>query len=76
MSSRTSLVARASDREENMTQERKTAHNDDSETIDAPVMDGADEVFDGDEDPRKGEADPALVRHPVEDDKTIAPYNL
>ncbi|MBC9926765.1 MULTISPECIES: hypothetical protein [unclassified Leucobacter] len=58
-----------------MTQERHSAH-DDIESIDEPVMDGADEVFDGDEDPRKGESDPALVRHPVEDDKTIAPYNL
>lgn len=49
---------------------------DDKETIDEPVMDGANEVFDGDEDPRKGESDPALVRHPSEEDKTTAPYNL
>lgn len=53
---------------------QKTEPNE--ETIDKPVMDGANEVFDGDEDPRKGQADPALIRHPEKDDKTIAPYNL
>lgn len=46
------------------------------ELIDEPVMDGADEVFEGDEDPRKGQSDPALIRHPAEADKTISPYNL
>ncbi len=46
------------------------------ETIDEPVMDGATETYRGDEDPRKGETDPALVRHPERDDKTTAPYNL
>ncbi|KUF05533.1 hypothetical protein [Leucobacter sp. G161] len=46
------------------------------ETLNEPVMDGADEVFDGDEDPRKGQADPGLIRHPEKDDKNIAPYNL
>lgn len=45
------------------------------ETLDKPVMDGADEVFEGDEDPRKGMSDPALIRHPKKDDKTVAPYN-
>ncbi len=54
-----------------------TAHRKDHEaTLDKPVMDGADEVFDGDEDPRKEESDPALIRHPSEHDKTTAPYNL
>lgn len=46
------------------------------ETIDEPVMDGAAETFEGTEDPRKGESDPALIRHPEKDDKTAAPYNL
>lgn len=46
------------------------------ETLDEPVMDGADEVFDGDEDPRKGQVDPGLIRHPEKDDKNTAPYNL
>lgn len=45
-------------------------------TIDKPIMDGADEKFEGDEDPRKGRTDPALIRHPEKDDKTIAPYNI
>lgn len=48
----------------------------DKETLDKPVMDGADEVFEGDEDPRKGEPDPALVRHPEKKDTNTAPYNL
>lgn len=46
------------------------------DTIDEPVMDGADEVLEGDEDPRKGKSDPALIRHPEKDDKTVAPYNI
>lgn len=50
--------------------------NPDEETIDEPVMDGADENFDGDEDPRKGQSDPGLIRHPEKDDKNTAPYNL
>lgn len=45
------------------------------QTLDEPVMDGAEEEFEGNEDPRKGMADPALVRHPEKDDKTVAPYN-
>lgn len=45
-------------------------------TLDEPVMDGADDVFDGDVDPRKGMSDPALIRHPEKDDKTVAPYNI
>lgn len=50
--------------------------NTEEETMDEPVMDGADEEFDGDEDPRKGESDPGLIRHPEKDDKNTAPYNL
>ncbi|WP_161937387.1 hypothetical protein [Leucobacter sp. G161] len=50
--------------------------NTEEETIDEPVMDGADEEFDGDEDPRKGQSDPGLIRHPEKDDKNTAPYNL
>lgn len=46
------------------------------ETIDEPVMDGANETFEGSEDPRKGESDPALTRHPDKHDETTAPYNL
>lgn len=57
-----------------MTTEHNSKHDD--ETIDQPVMDGANEVFDGTEDPRKGDSDPALVRHPSKDDETTAPYNL
>lgn len=48
---------------------------DNEETIDEPVMEGADEVFEGNEDPRKGMSDPALIRHPEKGDKTVAPYN-
>lgn len=44
------------------------------ETIDAPVMDGATEVFEGNEDPRKGQSDPALIRHPEEGKKTVNPF--
>lgn len=58
-----------------MSKEDHSGH-DGEDTIDEPVMDGANEVFDGDEDPRKGESDPALVRHPERDDETPAPYNL
>ena len=54
----------------------KKTHDKHEETLDKPVMDGADEVFGGDEDPRKSEDDPALIRHPSEEDKTAAPYNL
>ena len=52
--------------------ERKDAE----EAIDEPVLDGATETFEGDEDPRKGESDPGLVRHPEKDDKNVAPYNF
>lgn len=48
----------------------------DKETLDEPVLDGADEVFDGDEDPRKRQSDPGLIRHPEKDDKNTAPYNF
>ncbi len=46
------------------------------ETLDKPVLDGAEEGADDSIDPRKGQEDPALIRHPSEGDKTIAPYNL
>ncbi|KAM9864051.1 hypothetical protein ACI1US_00037 [Leucobacter sp. BZR 635] len=50
--------------------------NPDEETVDAPVMDGAEEKFAGNEDPRKGQSDPGLIRHPEKDDKNTAPYNV
>ena len=50
--------------------------NSEQETIDEPVMDGAHDTVDGSIDPRKGQDDPALIRHPEEADKTVAPYNL
>lgn len=53
----------------------KSAEDPGEETIDEPVMDGATETFDGDEDPRKGTADPALIRRPKEGDKTLKPYD-
>lgn len=46
------------------------------ETLDAPVMDGSTEEEASNVDPRKGQSDPALIRHPEKDDKTSAPYNL
>ncbi|MGO1539714.1 MAG: hypothetical protein ACTHZ9_05105 [Leucobacter sp.] len=51
------------------------------EATDEPVLDGATEAdateADTDEvDPRKGQADPALIRHPDKGDKNKAPYNL
>lgn len=59
---------------------RDPDHTNANETNEAPqsepVMDGAEEVFEGDEDPRKGQTDPALIRHPSEGDKTAKPYNL
>ncbi|GAA1318462.1 hypothetical protein ACFSWE_07330 [Leucobacter albus] len=45
-------------------------------TIDEPIMDGATDTQPSDADPRKGQSDPALVRHPEKDDKTTSPYNL
>lgn len=47
----------------------------DQETIDEPIMDGATDTFEGNEDPRKSMSDPALIRHPEEGDKTLKPYN-
>ena len=46
------------------------------ETLDKPVLDGAEEGTDDSIDPRKGQEDPALIRHHSEGEKTIAPYNL
>lgn len=48
----------------------------DDATLDEPVMDGAHDTINGSIDPRKGQDDPALIRHPAEGDKTVAPYNL
>lgn len=56
----------------------KQAHTHDSatnaDTVDEPVLDGATEVFDGDEDPRKGDSDPALIRDIKASKKTVNPY--
>ncbi|MBP1325679.1 hypothetical protein JOF28_000911 [Leucobacter exalbidus] len=52
----------------------KNDHHDPEETIDEPVMDGATETFNGDEDPRKGQDDPGLIRHPDEGDATPNPF--
>ena len=43
---------------------------------DEPVMDGATEEMDSSADPRRGQSDPALIRHPEKGDKNTAPYNL
>ena len=50
------------------------ATHDNEATLDAPVMDGATKIFNGDEDPRKGQSDPALIRHPEEGKKTVNPF--
>lgn len=47
---------------------------DSDETVDEPVMDGATDTFDGDEDPRKGRSDPSLIRDVEEGEKTVNPY--
>lgn len=52
----------------------KKDNDEPEETVDAPVMDGAEELFDGDEDPRKGMSDPALIRDVKEGKKTVNPY--
>lgn len=44
------------------------------EPIDEPVMDGAEEDFDEDVDPRKGMDDPALIRDIESEKKTANPY--
>lgn len=44
------------------------------ETLDQPVMDGAMETFQGDEDPRKGDEDPALIRDLEDHEPTVHPY--
>ncbi|MHA3684233.1 hypothetical protein ACXR2T_09080 [Leucobacter sp. HY1910] len=44
------------------------------DTVDEPVMDGATDTFNGDEDPRKGMSDPALIRHPEEGNRTVNPF--
>lgn len=44
------------------------------ETINEPVLEGATETFQGDEDPRKGMDDPGLIRHPEEGEPTVNPH--
>lgn len=46
----------------------------DAESLDTPVMDGATDTFNGNEDPRKGQSDPALIRHAEEGKKTVNPF--
>lgn len=48
----------------------------DDNTLDEPVMEGAEQHEGSDKDSRKGQSDPALIRHPEKGDKTVAPYNL
>lgn len=53
----------------------KQEHDDKAEeTIDEPVLDGADETFNPDADPRKGMEDPALIRDIESGKKTVNPY--
>jgi len=54
--------------------ERPNAKKSDEETLDEPVMDGADEKLDADVDPRKGMEDPALIRDIDSGKKTANPY--
>lgn len=44
------------------------------DTLDAPVLDGAEEHDETDVDPRKGEDDPALIRDVESGKKTVNPY--
>lgn len=55
-------------------EEPKKKRNDNDETIDEPVMYGANEKFDEDADPRKGMTDPQLNRDPESGKKTVNPY--
>lgn len=48
------------------------------ETLDHPILDGATEYYGQEEegeDPRYGEEDPALIRHPETGKKSKSPYN-
>lgn len=50
----------------------------DGETLDHPILDGATEHYGQEEeaqDPRYGEADPVLIRHPDKGKKSKSPYN-
>ena len=49
-------------------------HRDGEETIDEPVLDGAEEHDATDEDPRKGMTDPQLIRNVDQEKKTANPY--
>lgn len=44
------------------------------ETVDEPVMDGAEDHSDTNADPRKGMSDPALIRDLESGKKTVNPY--
>lgn len=55
-------------------QPKPQADSEDQETIDEPVMDGADEKLDPNADPRKGMSDPALIRDIDSGKKTTNPY--
>lgn len=49
------------------------------ETLDHPVLDGASEYYGAERearDPRHGQDDPALIRHPETGEKTATPENL
>ncbi|GAA1617957.1 hypothetical protein [Leucobacter chromiireducens] len=56
--------------------EKKDPDTPSEDLIDEPVMDGATDTMDNSADPRKGQSDPALIRHPEKGDKNTAPYNL
>lgn len=58
----------------NETQQPDARDETSEDTLDAPVLDGAEETFDGDEDPRKGDSDPALIRDVEHHKKTTNPY--
>ncbi|GAA1587409.1 hypothetical protein ACIFOC_02512 [Leucobacter aridicollis] len=49
-------------------------HEDSPETIDEPVLDGANEADDPDVDPRKGMEDPQLIRDTEAERPTVHPY--
>lgn len=50
------------------------ARREDIETLDEPVLEGAEEVIEEDIDPRKGQSDPALIRDVESGKKTVNPY--
>lgn len=54
--------------------DNETAAKKTEETLDDPVMEGANDEVRGDEDPRKGLTDPALIRHPDTEKKSANPF--